>query len=180
STYERYAVAEDKTFLGVFHTKGLDGIKVGLLDLATQKAGHEYQALKASRFVGVIQEIAHPPTTDPDYEVLMHKQKAEQKSAQEAADEITKTVDKLRKSEDSAQSKLAAWWDANQQFAGRDRKPVDDAILYGSRMALLWTALVPATMAVLYLLLLLYFKLKGGYKPVVLESGGTELGTAES
>jgi hypothetical protein len=47
-------------------------------------------------------------------------------------------------------------------------------------MALIWTAAVPAAMAVLYLLLLGYFKLIGGYKPVVLESGGTELGTGES
>src|SRR5262249_2088180 len=33
ATYERYAVEKDKVFLGVFKTKGLDGAKVGLLEL---------------------------------------------------------------------------------------------------------------------------------------------------
>jgi hypothetical protein len=41
--------------------------------------------------------------------------------------------------------------------------------LFGSRMALRITAAIPATMAVLYLLLILYFRLRGGYtKEVVL------------
>lgn len=38
------------------------------------------------------------------------------------------------------------------------------ASLYGGRMALKWTALVPAMMAIGYLILLLYFKSRGGYK----------------
>ena len=38
------------------------------------------------------------------------------------------------------------------------------ATIEGSRMALKLTAIVPATMAVLYLLLILYFKATGGYK----------------
>jgi MFS family permease len=73
-----------------------------------------------------------------------------------------------------------AWWE--QQGAphvDKDKAPIEKATLFGSRMALIWTAAVPATMAVLYLLLLLYFRLTGGYKPVVLESGGTDLGTGE-
>jgi MFS family permease len=47
-----------------------------------------------------------------------------------------------------------------------DEVKVHDADLYGGRTALKVTAAVPATMAVLYLLLLGYFKSKGGYKPV--------------
>lgn len=39
---------------------------------------------------------------------------------------------------------------------------------YGGRMALRWTAIVPAMMAVGYLILLLYFAASGGYKQVVL------------
>jgi hypothetical protein len=39
-------------------------------------------------------------------------------------------------------------------------------------MALKWTAVVPATMAVLYLLIILGFMLKGGYKPVHLDLAG--------
>ena len=50
-------------------------------------------------------------------------------------------------------------------------------------MALTWTAGIPATMAVGYLLLILYFRLRGGYKAEVLVghkaedekfTGGTE------
>lgn len=52
----------------------------------------------------------------------------------------------------------ADWWNANKQFAEVDTKPVADATLHGSRMALRVTALVPATMAVLYLILLALFK----------------------
>jgi MFS family permease len=44
------------------------------------------------------------------------------------------------------------------------------ARLYGGRMALRWTAAIPATMAVLYLLLVVYFKSTGGYKQVTLQA----------
>jgi MFS family permease len=47
-----------------------------------------------------------------------------------------------------------------------DEVKVHDADLHGGRTALKVTAAVPATMAVLYLILLGYFKSKGGYKPV--------------
>ena len=50
------------------------------------------------------------------------------------------------------------WWGANKQFAAEDKAPVEAATLYGSRMALRVTALVPATMAVLYLILIVCFK----------------------
>ncbi len=43
---------------------------------------------------------------------------------------------------------------------------VHDADLHGGRMALKITAAVPATMAVLYLLLIVYFRSKGGYTQV--------------
>jgi hypothetical protein len=43
---------------------------------------------------------------------------------------------------------------------------VEKAGIVGGQKALLWTAVVPATMAVCYLLLLLYFKATGGYKQV--------------
>ena len=55
---------------------------------------------------------------------------------------------------------------------------VHHADLHGGRMALKITAAIPATMAVLYLLLILYFKAKGGYKQIHLEgeklTGGVE------
>ncbi|MBI3864599.1 MAG: MFS transporter [Planctomycetia bacterium] len=64
-----------------------------------------------------------------------------------------------------------------------DRKPVESAGIYGGQMALRKTAYVPAAMAVGYLILVLYFRAKGGYKSEVLHgakpdgehyTGGTE------
>jgi hypothetical protein len=90
----------------------------------------------------------------------------------------TRELDKIL---EQGKGKLRNWWETEAApHVAEDKKPIEEATLFGSRMALIWTAAVPATMAVLYLLLLGYFKLKGGYKPVVLDSGGTELGTGES
>ena len=56
-----------------------------------------------------------------------------------------------------------------------DRTPAETTVgesdLHGGRMALRYTAIVPATMAVFYLLLIGYFKSIGGYKPVELDDG---------
>jgi len=49
---------------------------------------------------------------------------------------------------------------------------VHDADLHGGRMALQVTAAIPATMAVLYLLLIIFFRAKGGYKQVHIEGAG--------
>jgi MFS family permease len=51
-----------------------------------------------------------------------------------------------------------------------DERKVREAVIYGGRMSLKWTALVPAMMAVGYLLLIVYFRAKGGYKPVRLDA----------
>jgi hypothetical protein len=50
----------------------------------------------------------------------------------------------------------------------KEQSPVLQAELYGGRMALKWTALVPAMMAVGYLLLVFYYLSQGGYKQKVL------------
>lgn len=63
---------------------------------------------------------------------------------------------------------LASWWDGARGTSSADAAPVTAATLDGGRMALKYTAAVPATMAVLFLLLILYFKTKGGYRPVSL------------
>ncbi len=80
---------------------------------------------------------------------------------------------------DENQAKLAAWWETAKASAETDKKPVQDAGIHGGKMALKLTAYVPATMAVLYLLLMLYFKARGGYKAVHIEEPES-LGTAES
>ena len=65
---------------------------------------------------------------------------------------------------DENHAKLAAWWDGAKASADTDKKPVSEAGIYGGKMALKLTAYVPMAMAVLYLMLILYFKSKGGYK----------------
>ncbi len=79
-----------------------------------------------------------------------------------------------RISEEKFQSlrELNTWWQENKEHAPKDKPPVSNAGLFGSRMALKLTALVPGVMAVIYLLLILGFKMKGGYK-IVEDSGAT-------
>lgn len=65
---------------------------------------------------------------------------------------------------------------------------VIDASIAGDRKTLVADSAIPATMAVIYLALLIYFQSIGGYKPVSIDEtlasnephAGTELGTAES
>jgi MFS family permease len=67
---------------------------------------------------------------------------------------------------DANHAKLEAWWAGAKEFAATDKKPVQGAGVYGGQMALKLTSYVPAAMAVIYLLLILYFKSVGGYKAV--------------
>ncbi|NND96826.1 MAG: MFS transporter [Pirellulaceae bacterium] len=71
----------------------------------------------------------------------------------------------------------AEWWNANKEFAAVDAPPVAAATLHGSRMAIRMTALVPATMAVLYLILIVAFKKpeEVGDPHLADEAPGTEL-----
>jgi hypothetical protein len=62
--------------------------------------------------------------------------------------------------------KLTNWWAEAEKTAPEDKKIVDDAVLYGGRQALKITSYVPATMAGLFLLLILIFQAFGGYKAV--------------
>jgi len=54
-----------------------------------------------------------------------------------------------------------------------EQQLVVDASITGDRRTLKADAFIPMTMAVIYLLLLLYFKAIGGYKPVQIEGGKT-------
>lgn len=73
---------------------------------------------------------------------------------------------------------LNQWWQSASESAPEDKGLVKEATLFGSRMALKITAIVPAIMAVCYLILIVYFKSIGGYKALMMEgekaSGGVE------
>lgn len=92
----------------------------------------------------------------------------------------TELADMVKKVKASGEpnEKVAAlndWWQTEgKPHAEEDKPKVKEARIYGGRMALKWTAIVPLTMAVGYLLILLYFKAKGGYKQEVLHGEAPE------
>lgn len=73
---------------------------------------------------------------------------------------------------------LDKWWAANRPTDETQLKEtraiIEEANIFGGRMALKWTAIVPATMGVCYLLLVIYFQMQGGYKQVVLHGEESE------
>jgi MFS family permease len=80
--------------------------------------------------------------------------------------ELTRAGELIAKEgkKDENHAKLASWWDGAKASAEKDKKPVDDAGIHGGKTALKLTAYVPAIMAVIFLLLILFFKSQGGYK----------------
>jgi hypothetical protein len=73
-----------------------------------------------------------------------------------------------RKPDDRNLQALESWWSEAKASAAKDKAPVEQAELLGGQKALEVTAAVPAAMAVGYLLLLIYFLARGGYKAEVL------------
>lgn len=67
---------------------------------------------------------------------------------------------------------LNEWWADAQAHAAKDKEPVEEAVIHGSRMALKLTAIIPASMFVGFLILVLYFKSKGGYHAVEIGPDG--------
>jgi MFS family permease len=62
------------------------------------------------------------------------------------------------------------WWDKDgQPNYAADKEKLQEARLHGAKQALLYTAGVPAALAVGFLLLILYFVMAGGYKQVHLD-----------
>jgi hypothetical protein len=76
---------------------------------------------------------------------------------------------------DENHAKLAAWWETAKASAEKDKKPVSEAGIHGGKTALKLTAYVPAMMAVIFLLLIFFFKAQGGYKALNVEDALTVL-----
>jgi hypothetical protein len=183
-SYERYAARndkgelEEKSFLFFPKVAGLDGKKVATL-------------------------LGEPGKDNGDGKILNNDVKALLIAASKKTEDQDKSLRELLEDEDNkkllaklladkANEKLKAlydwWYGTGDRLGARgmfeiDKGPVGAAALYGGRMALTWTAIVPAIMALGYLLLLLYFRLAGGYKAEVLAghaaqdeefTGGTE------
>lgn len=139
AVYERYKAPAPNQFL-TFSTVGLDGAKVGILD------GFEVKK----------DESGSPEVVD--------------KGGEEAARALKKLEadPKPKPAAIENQRKLVEWWAGAKTTAETDKSLVTGATLFGSRMALKLTAAVPATMALIYLGMILYFRTKGGYRPQIL------------
>ena len=68
--------------------------------------------------------------------------------------------------------KLEAAKKVEEAKRSAEQKAVVEADVLGARKTLQADSVIPATMAVIYLLLMLYFKAIGGYKPVTIEGSG--------
>jgi hypothetical protein len=152
-TYERYVARDD------------DGAKVYkdfplVTDLFPEQvppiAGLDNQKLKTfSEYAGVRAGTAKQTTLEADYETLQS-----QKSAGRTVEPgLEKNL-----------TRLMQWWDTEgRPNYEKDKEYLDPATLHGSKTALLYTAAVPAALAVGFLLLILYFVALGGYKQVHLD-----------
>lgn len=70
---------------------------------------------------------------------------------------------------------LKKWWDeTGQKHYAEDKDKLQEARLYGAKQALLYTAAIPAALAIGFLLLILFFAVTGGYKQVHLEAATGE------
>jgi MFS family permease len=69
-------------------------------------------------------------------------------------------------------AKLSAWWAEAKGSAAEDKPIVNAAEVFGSKMAMRITAVIPVIQTVLLLGILFYFMTKGGYKQVHIEGEG--------
>ncbi len=97
-----------------------------------------------------------------------------------APEDLAQTLSNMKEGAESRPGleKLRDWWSEPESGAAihaqEDLNPVNSASVHGGRMALRWTASVPAVMFLGYLLLFLYFRSKGGYRVVSLLQRGEE------
>jgi hypothetical protein len=84
-------------------------------------------------------------------------------------DRVTALLAKEGK-KDENHEKLATWWSEVKPLAAQDKDPVNKAGIVGGQMALKLTSYVPLTMAGIFLLLVIYFRAKGGYKPLSVDN----------
>ena len=90
---------------------------------------------------------------------------------------------KENKQQQELEERLKWWQKDGRPYAEEDAPRVKAAQVNGGKMALTWTAAVPALMAVGFLFLIVYFRARGGYQAEVLTghaardeqfTGGTE------
>jgi MFS family permease len=152
-SYMRYATDYENSFYGIATVRGLNGQRVNVLNLQDTILGQDKAIAEAK--------------TDFD-------RNSAKTARNDAEQDLQRTLER--------EPTLKQWWlvgkpDATpspippaDKFAAEDAPPIAAAGLFGGEMALRWTAIVPAVMAVLYLFLIFYFKLRGGYTKVQVDA----------
>lgn len=145
-TYERYkAIGEGAPVPGLPKIAGLDNGKVAVLD--------DYVALQKKVKDGqTLSDADKKLQIERDLEKLMQEKRTDE--------ELTRRLQ---------------WWNAEGvKHAEEDAPKIGEARLVGGKQALAWTSAVPALMALCYLLLIFYFKMRGGYTAEVLVGHAAE------
>jgi hypothetical protein len=190
-TYDRYKSDDVNSFLeftGVFpKISGLDGSKVAALKDGGQQLKTDMDVLRRSGAMPTPEEVETLRKVEEKLQQRLSRDEAIETLAEPSTGAAIGTTSNMyiqtyelsqddyrtmktvgaKIAKNSDLKKLDAWWNKEAQAnAVEDKKLVGSAELYGGQMALLLTAGVPATMALGYLLLILYFSMTGGYKQV--------------
>lgn len=139
ATYARYKSDEPKAPLPMLpKIAGLDNGKIGVLD---------------------------------DYEGIKKKERESPLTSEQKRLQLQKDIDLLAQQgrKDEPLEKRLQWWQSRgEPNADKDYPKIREARLFSGKTALTWTAVVPALMALGYLLLMIYFRAIGGYEAEVL------------
>lgn len=165
ATYDRYVARNDK---GELDKSGFPILTNVAPDIAPPVAGLDNGKLKVFDDYGGVKAAEEKKAKGEkvDDGALLTTLEADLKTLEKNKADGKKTEEKLEKSLTGQKD----WWDSQgKPNYGTDVKNLPPARLYGAKTALLYTAIVPAALAVGFLLLIIYFALTGGYKQVHLD-----------
>lgn len=161
-TYNRYVARDDK---GNPDPKGFPVLTAVLPDKVPPVAGLDNSKLKVFDDYGAVladkEKIASAAKPDK------LKTKTTLESDLETLNKVKQEGGNVEPKLEETLTKLKTWWDQEgRPNYDTDKPSLNEARLYGGKEALEYTAVVPAAMAVGFLLLLLIFAASGGYKQV--------------
>jgi hypothetical protein len=167
ATYQRYASRDDK---GELKAKGFPVITDLNPSFAPPVAGLDNSKLKVfddyAGYLGKVEEAKKAGKESPKFATTLDEDLdtlAKEKAANKPVGEKLETNLK----------ELKKWWEekGKPNFEA-DKAPLAEARDTGARKALLYTAAVPAALAVGFLILVFVYAASGGYKQVHLGPGG--------
>ena len=145
-TYDRYVSRDDK---GQPATSGFPIATKLMPDKVPPVAGLDNSKLKVFDDYSADKKTT---TLDADLAAVQKAKAAGSRNEEE----LEKSLNGLKK-----------WWEEQgQKNFDTDKNKLDEARLFGAKHALLYTAAVPATLVIGFLLLMLYFAATGGSKQV--------------